>query len=230
MSIRKKYLVLQKYYNSSAKKDSKMAVILLASFKGGVGKSTIANFLAEKLKNSYILNLDLYQDNEDFNSSETINIAADETLKDKIKDSDICIIDAGGFDDSRLYDIDVDLFVFVTRTDYRSIKTTIDTAATMLAKSRSSNKKVMFVINQYENDKELERAVEMLQEILNISDITADDFYSVAIKKSNAITTAINNKISLEELYKSNKAAYKKVNEEFEEFAKEVKEIIKKER
>jgi len=228
MGIRRKYIVIQMYYNSIAKKDGRMAVVLIASFKGGVGKSTIANFLAEKLKNSYVLNLDLYQDNEDFNSSKTINIAADETLKDKIKDSDICIIDAGGFDDSRLYDIDVDLFVFVTRTDYRSIKTTVDTAATMLAKSNSNKKKVMFVINQYENDKELERAVEMLQEILSISgDIEADDFYSVAIKKSNAITTAINNKMSLEELYKSNKAAYKKVNEEFEEFAKEVEKIIK---
>ena len=227
MGARRKYIVIQTYCNSISKKDSKMAVVLVASFKGGVGKSTIANFLAEKLKNGYVLNLDLYQDNEEYNSSETINIAADEPLKDKIKDSDICIIDAGGFDDSRLYNIDIDLFVFVTRTDYRSIKTTVDTAATMLAKSNSNNKKIMFVVNQYENDKELEKAVGMLQEILSISDIEADDFYSVAIKKSNAITTAINNKMSLEELYRSNKAAYRKINEEFEEFAKEVKEIIK---
>ena len=223
-------MALQLYLKLLELERKKMKKILIASYKGGVGKSTIANFLGEKLNNAIILNLDIYQDNNDFNSTNTINMDINEDLEEILKDLEkkykYVIIDAGGFDDKRLYDLDIDLFIFVTRTDYRSIKTTIDTATTLLSKSKSNKKEVMFLINQYENDKELETAIEILQEILNLSEIVADNFYSVAIKKSNAITTAINNKLSLNELYNQNKAAYKKVNENFEEFAKEVREIV----
>ena len=206
-----------------------MKNILIASYKGGVGKSTIANFLAEKLRDATIFNLDIYQDNQDFNSSNTINININENLNNSLMRSKTVfnIIDAGGFDDNRLYDINTDLFIFVTRTDYRSIKTTVDTAATLLNNSKSKKKKkVMFLINQYENEKELNTAIDILTQILEISNIVADDFYSVAIKKSNAITTAINNKQSLEELYNQNKAAYKRVNEQFEDLKNEIKKIV----
>ena len=205
-------------------------IILVAGFKGGVGKSTIANFLAEKLKDSYILNLDAYQDNQDFNSSKTLNVAFNEDLQDKIKDSGICIIDSGGFDDPRLYDIDIDLFIFPTLTDKRSIKITLDTAVTILAKSRSSKKTVMFVINNYFDEKRLKKAKELLklgiQQALKDGKLIADQLYLNEIKHSGAIETAIDTRKSLSELYLKNKAAYQRVNQEFEKLTSDVREIL----
>jgi len=202
--------------------------IVVAGFKGGVGKSTIANFLGEKL-GATIINLDLYQDNEDFNSTPTINVSPDEDISAKIKSSDIYIIDAGGFDDARLYSLPVDLFIFPTRTDYRSIKTTIDSAATILSKSASPVKRAMIVINQFENDKELDRAAEILETIVSMSEIEAEELAFFGLKKSAAITTAIDQRLSLEELLGQSalaKHTYKAVNESFEELAKEVREMI----
>lgn len=202
-------------------------IIVVAGFKGGVGKSTIANFLGEKI-GATIINLDMYQDNEDFNSTETINVSTSESLEDKIKSSGIYIVDAGGFDDARLYELPVDLFIFPTRTDYRSIKTTIDSAATILDKSSAPEKRAMIVINQFENDKDLDRAVEILETIVSMSEIDAElSFFG--LKKSNAITTAIDKKMGLGELAAQGGImghAYKSVNDSFDELAKEVKELI----
>lgn len=55
--------------------ERKGLVILLINFKGGVGKSTIADMLNNRLSNSILLNIDIAQDAESVNSSQTINIA-----------------------------------------------------------------------------------------------------------------------------------------------------------
>lgn len=203
--------------------------IAVAGFKGGVGKSTISNFLSEKLNNSIIINLDNYQDANDFNSSVTINLKIDDNIGDAIKSksSDFFIIDAGGFDDSRLNQIDLDLLILPTRTDYRSIKTTIDSATTIMSRLKK-DVPILFVLNEYDKEKELNTAVEILQTILSISDMNTDKLSLFAIKKSDAIKTAINKKMSLGDLMESNSVAYRAINKQFEDFKDEVLEILGK--
>jgi MinD-like ATPase involved in chromosome partitioning or flagellar assembly len=202
-------------------------IIGVAGFKGGVGKSTISNFLAEKLGSATIINLDNYQDASDFNSSDTINLKIDDdiSLAIKSKSSDFFVIDAGGFDDARLRKVKLDLLILPTRTDYRSIKTTIDSAIT-ITNGLEYDLPILFVINEYEKDSELDIAVDIVENILSLSEIKTDNLNLFAIKKSAAIKTAINKKMSLSELLESNRLAYKSINQQFEDFKDEVLEIL----
>jgi MinD-like ATPase involved in chromosome partitioning or flagellar assembly len=202
-------------------------IIGVAGFKGGVGKSTISNFLAEKLGSATIINLDNYQDASDFNSSDTINLKIDDdiSLAIKSKSSDFFVIDAGGFDDARLRKVKLDLLILPTRTDYRSIKTTIDSAIT-ITNGLEYDLPILFVVNEYEKDSELDIAVDIVENILSLSEIKTDNLNLFAIKKSAAIKTAINKKMSLSELLESNRLAYKSINQQFEDFKDEVLEIL----
>ena len=205
-----------------------MKIVAVAGFKGGVGKSTISNFLAEKLGDAVVINLDNYQDAEDFNTSTTINLSSDDDILEAIKNksSDFYVIDAGGFDDERLRHVDLNLLVLPMRTDYRSIKTTIDSAITILAGMDNPDIPVLFVINEYEKEKELDAAVQIVQAILGNTEGLPENLSLFAIKKSDAIKTAINKKMSLRELRESNRVAYNSINKQFDEFRDEVLEII----
>jgi len=205
-------------------------IIAIAGFKGGVGKSTLANFLAEKLQNSTVLNLDNYQDAADFNTADTVNLGPADDIEAviKSKSSDFFIIDAGGFDDARLRSVALDLLILPMRTDYRSIKTTIDSAVTIMAGIENKDLPILFVVNEYEREKELDTAVEIVQTVLGLTEgLPTDNLSLFAIKKSDAIKTAINRKMSLEELKESNRVAYNAVNKQFEDFRDEVLEILK---
>jgi cellulose biosynthesis protein BcsQ len=203
-------------------------VIAVAGFKGGVGKSTLANFLAEKLESATVLNLDNYQDAADFNTADTVNLKSGDNVAEiiKSKSSDFFIIDAGGFDDERLRKIDLDLLILPMRTDYRSIKTTIDSAVTIMSGIPNKSLPILFVINEYDKEKELDTAVEIVETVLGISALPTDNLRLFAIKKSDAIKTAINKKMSLRQLQESNRVAYNSVNKQFDEFKDEVLEIL----
>jgi len=202
--------------------------IVVAGFKGGVGKSTISNFLGEMLDNSLIVSLDFMQDAEEYNTTNTINLGKDEDInvffKEK-KDIGYFIIDAGGFDDARLSDIDIDLLILPTKTGYRSIKTTVDSAVTFTP----INVPVMFILNDYTTKKEEEETLEILEDILKVSDLELDNLYFFGIQHSNAIKSSENKNASLIELSQQNKLmerAYSKIITTFKELADEVREII----
>ena len=222
-------------YRSIHHKGNRMSkVILITSFKGGVGKSTISNNMGDKLPNSIVLNLDMYQDAEDVNTCETVNISTEDNLTpfiDKYSDKEYIIIDAGGFDDRRLYEIDIDLFIFPLGSGYRSVKSTVDSVKTIYEKYQGKEPKTIFVVNEYHDDKEYETTVELMSEILQGSDIPLGEVVEVlGIKFSKAIATSENKKESLSYLRSFNKFfghAYKNVDKNFEDLSNQIKSILK---
>ena len=201
--------------------------IVIAGFKGGVGKSTISNFLAEMLEKSLVVSLDFMQDAEEYNTSKTVNLPKDEDINlffESKKDINYFIIDAGGFDDARLSDIDIDLLILPTKTGYRSIKTTVDSAVTFTP----INVPVMFILNDYTSQKEQDETLEILEDILKVSELELDNLYFFGIQHSKAIKSSENKNASLTEMSQENKLmerAYSKVITTFKELAEEVKEI-----
>jgi len=201
--------------------------IVIAGFKGGVGKSTISNFLAEMLEKSLVVSLDFMQDAEEYNTSKTVNLPKDEDINlffERKKDIGYFIIDAGGFDDARLSDIDIDLLILPTKTGYRSIKTTVDSAVTFTP----IDVPVMFILNDYTSEKEQEETLEILEDILKVSELELDNLYFFGVQHSKAIKSSENKNASLTELSEENKLmerAYSKVITTFKELAEEVKEI-----
>lgn len=202
--------------------------IVIAGFKGGVGKSTISNFLAEMLENTLVVSLDFMQNAEEYNTSKTINLAKNEDINlffESKKDISYFIIDAGGFDDERLSDIDIDLLILPTKTGYRSIKTTVDSAVTF----SPINTPVMFILNDYTSQKEQDDTLEILEEILKMSKLQLDNLYFFGIQHSNAIKSSENKNASLADLASQSKLmarAYSKVIATFKELAAEIIEII----
>lgn len=202
-------------------------VICIAGFKGGVGKSTIANLLAEMLDKSLVISLDFMQDAEEYNSSKTVNLPRNTDITSFINtqnDSDYFIIDAGGFDDERLDDVEMDLLILPTKSGYRSIKTTVDSAVTFTP----TDVPVMFILNDYLNEKELDESVEILEEIISVSDLGLE-MHFFGIPHSNAIKSSENKNAGLHELAEQNKLmahAYRKIIGTFKELAIEVKSIV----
>ncbi len=173
-------------------------IILISSVKGGVGKSTIANILSNKLKNSVILNLDPYQDAEDFNSARTINILPHTNLSNIIDklDEDFVILDARSFLDERLRTLHVDLFVFMSRVGYRSLKTTADSAVSLCMYNWA--KSVLFLVNEVRNQKEVDIAGGMLSQMLE--DLNSENISFTSFAYSGAIKTLENRKVSISDL------------------------------
>ncbi len=173
-------------------------IILIASVKGGVGKSTVANILCNKLEHSVILNLDPYQDAEDFNSARTINILPHTNLPNIIDklDEDFIILDARSFLDERLRTLDIDLFVFMSRVGYRSLKTTADSAVSLCMYNWA--KSVLFLVNEVRNQKEVDIAGGMLSQMLE--DLNAENISFTSFAYSGAIKTLENRKVSISDL------------------------------
>jgi len=203
--------------------------ILIAGFKGGVGKSAIANFIGEFLENSLIVSLDFMQDAEEYNSSKTVNLPKEADINSFFsskKDIGYFMIDAGGFDDERLREIDIDLLILPTKSGYKSIKTTVDSAVTFTP----IDVPVMFILNDYLTEKEMSETLEILEDILKVSELELDNLYFFGVPHSAGIKSSENKNASLRELASQNKLmqrAYSKVIDTFTELTEEIKEIVK---
>jgi len=210
-----------------------MKIILVTSFKGGVGKSTISNNLGDKLKNSIIFNLDFYQDAEDINTSNTINIGGEEDLIpyiNKYSDKDYIIIDAGGFDDKRIYKLDIDMFIFPLKSGYRSVKSTIDSVKIIYdTYTRETN--TIFIINEYKDEKEFKDTALLMNDIVEESDLFFNGEVKVmGVKYSKALRTVENTKNSISGIRKLGGIlgySFKNVDNNFVELSNEIQTILK---
>ncbi len=173
-------------------------IILIASVKGGVGKSTISNILCNSLEHSVILNLDPYQDAEDFNSARTINILPHTNLPNIIKklDEEYIILDSRSFLDERLRTLNIDLFIFMSRVGYRSLKTTADSAVSLCMYNWA--RQVLFLVNEVRNKKEVDNSGELLAQMLE--DLNSENISFSSFAYSGAIKTLENRKVSISDL------------------------------
>jgi cellulose biosynthesis protein BcsQ len=209
-----------------------MKIILVANFKGGVGKSTISNLLQERLSNSVILALDIYQDVEITNIVNDDGVCNTKLLKkgfeiDLQEYVDLgvehIIIDMPGYMDERVLKIMryVDLIVLPMTLGFRSTNTTALTIEE-LHKHNNTCKKLA-VVNMHKSDKEYEECRDELEALL---DGRIEVLYT-QIRLSKAIKTIEKRQVGINVLVSEvGGHVYKPILKKFENLASMVKKLI----
>lgn len=199
-------------------------VVLLANFKGGVGKSTIADMLANRLPNSILLNIDIAQDAESINSSPTINIATvltSEYTPEEIENQklsieilnmlkeahDYVILDTPGEQTKELIDIlseakeCIDYIVIPTMPGKRTRITTFTTVnALFKSELLTVNHKLFYVINQYNSDSIVDNEINEIKNFMD-NDLKIPVKYTFSkLKNSDAVITMEDSQKSISEL------------------------------
>ena len=227
------YDAFRKYYNEYIKneKGEKMEIneefenqkvkkIAIVNFKGGVGKSTIANLL--DLNNKVIINLDIAQDAQKINSDETYNFYSlkeeygidniEEAIQGAIEGGKKNIIlDTPGEIEQFIESLPlIDYFIVPFTPADRSIEATITTIETINEilndMKEKRNDKWCLVINRFLNDNDL-------NEFKNVYDkakkILKDKLIcKTNLKNSQVIPSMERKKMSLKDLIKENPIAY----------------------
>ncbi|EDM22904.1 ParA family protein [Caminibacter mediatlanticus] len=181
--FRNQYYKLKKEKKGENMKiNTKPKIIGIVNFKGGVGKSTIANLL--DLPNKLILNLDIAQDAKKINYNETYNFYelkeeyGIETIKEAIDGAiesgkNNIILDTPG-EISEFIEILplVDYFIIPFNPANRSIDTTLTTIETInsilddMVKNRKD--KWCIILNRYITDLDLKELDELYNKANNI--------------------------------------------------------------
>lgn len=231
---KEKELEILKKGEKMKKQLKKVAVI---NFKGGVGKSTIANLL--DLPNKVIVNLDI-QDAKNSNYSDTINYLAlkeeygvsvneaTELLKEEGKEW--IVFDTPGSITNEFLEIidDVDYIIIPFTKGRRSKETTLETIKAVLEVMDNEKVKFGLILNMYQDENDIEEELKPLED--EVKKILGDKYKcSTALKFSKAVSTMEKTKKSIDELDLTNKIAYKAFKKRVKEMNDRLRECLFKE-
>jgi len=198
--------------------------IVVANWKGGTGKTTVASTVA-KYFDAVIIDLDNYSVLEETlvdenNNDRVFKLALDEPLP-TVENTNV-VYDTGGFDDKRLYDIlkIADLIIMPFSATINSMGTTLNCYNEL----KKYSVPILMVVNAVVKDSDAFEAMNYLQEY------TRDEIPYAIVPFSRAIQTAENKGISAIELYNTStglgKHTYKKICNTMLELMKIIKEYI----
>ena len=214
-------------------------VIAVINFKGGVGKSTIANLL--DLPNKLIINLDLAQDAKNINTSQTENFYqlkeefGIESLNEAIEGAfeagiENVILDTPGSVSDFMEVLDkIDYFLIPFTPGERSIETTLNTIEiidSLLDEMTDRRKdKWILILNKYVLDDQIKE----LDILFNkAKDILKDKLIGkTRLKISQVIPRIEKDKISPKELIKISPIAYGTFNKRLKEMNEDIKKLIR---
>ena len=215
-------------------KIDKQKIVAIVNFKGGVGKSTIANLL--DLPNKVVVNLDT-QNAKNSNYSETLNylelkqeygININETIELlKEEGKEWIVFDTPG-------NISEDLLEVIDKIDYvivpftkgkRSKETTIDSINSLVEIMDNDNVKFTLILNMYQDEKDIDEELKPIEE--EAREILQNQLKcSIGLKFSKAVSTIEKEQKSIDELDLTNKIAYKAFKKRVNEMNKQLKECL----
>ncbi len=227
-----KFEVLLDEYTKSLEEtfahDSESILILVANFKGGTGKSTLADALAYYLDDAVILNLDIAQRSKNTNATKTIdyvdlldNYTVEQVIRDLKNKYKYVIIDTPGDSTDEVLEVAplVKNIIIPMTLGKRSREATNLTLLTFFGEDPliKGDVKTYFIFNIYRNKAKRLDSTEKFKKMLS-NFVSNEKDPSVTLKPkldgldfSDAIYTAEEEGKSIFELAEENRAAYKSI-------------------